>query len=752
MKPIKTPILLLMLLMAIALHAQQPLSYKDFYKKDTVTVTEGYFNAYTDKDHRYYVELPKASLDKNVLVTVQAVLGQSAYVSPTSGVVKFTMGRENTVNMYRSMLTEGVADTTDICMMNSIRKSGLLPVAQVFPIVAYGKDGKSPIIEVTQDLNGTMGLFATADLSTYNNPDPSRSGVRGVRAIDGGVVFQVQRTQNSYFNDPNSRHGEDIVNTCMLEMLLQRLPDAPMRRKDAHKAYGFLTKSIYEYDTKRYIATEHDYVVRWRKDAIPITVYIDPVTPAPFQESIKNAVAAWQKPLEQAGWKNPFRISSDPKDATLSYKKILFRWGIAYNGLYHDLITDSVHGEILGARVNVMDVPANDLLYRYFLQCGDKDPRILKDAQSVAVRKEILQVLVEQQLAEVLGMKHNYAASTARLTANLRSNTFLAQHGMSPSITSQLTFNYVAGADDHVGVRNLLPQISSYDYEAMAYLYGNSKKAPSDKLTFHAAQDKLDPYAQDYIARDVVEASTLGILHLGKMYPKIDALVKRLPNDQDTWHLVNRLGVTAVDLYSAYTFQVSGIIGGRSRRAVIPGVNEKGTTYVDKATQLEALRFLQKNLYASYPAWFENETMRKAVSTNMADAFANNARFTFERMLKAETLNALVEAEKANGAQAFTCQDLFGFLTREVLKDFNPSRALGEYERAVASMLIGAVLDSAGKTNFLMGMNDAASLTHAYLMDVTAGAKKMAKECKDEPTRRFYEMTIIKLNHEYFNK
>lgn len=744
-------ILFVLLLLPMSIHAQEPMSYKQFYKKDTVKVTESYFNAYESMG-RYFIEIPRQAMDKPVLISVQIAQGQAAYVAPSSGVVKFTLGRDNTVSMYRNVLTEGVTDSTDICMMNSIRKSGLLPVAQSFPIFAYGKDGKSPIIEITQDLNSPVGLFACNDNASCSSPDPSRSGVQGVRAIDKGVVFSVLRTQNSYFNDPNAKHGEDYVNTFVFEMLMQKMPDATMKRKANNKAYGFLTGSIYEYDTKHYIADKHEYVVRWRNDNTPITVYIDPVTPAPFKESIRKAVEAWQAPLAKAGWKNAFKFTSDDKDAILSYKKLLIKWGNAYNGPYCDLVTDSINGEILAARVNVMDVKANELLNRYFLQCGDKDSRILKDKLSIEVRKEILKVQMEQVLAEALGIKHNYAASSAFTASNLQSNTFLGKNGMSPSITSQITFNYVAGPEHHINVNDLFPKISTYDYEAIDYLYGKRTNSPSIKATYFANLDKQDPYAQDYISRDIIKASELGIKQLGKVYPKLNDMVKNLPADQNTWHTVNRLGMEALNLYNAYTFQISGLIGGRSKRAVIPNENEKSVVYTDKATQKEALVFLKNYLYKGYPQYLDYKTMAEAVKTNIPDMLANNARFTFERFLKAETINSLLDAERANGKEAFTCQDLLTTLTHDVLKDFNPNVALNNYETSMASMLIGAVLGSANSTNFLMGMHDAASIIHAYLMNITEGAKKMAKECKDEHTRQFYEMTLIKLNHEYFNK
>lgn len=744
-------LIIALLTVPMTIHAQKPITFKEFYKKDTTKVTENYFKAYECMG-KYYIEIPHQSMNNPILITTQIAKGQYTYVSPSSGVVKFTFGRDNTVDMYRNVLTEGVADSTDICMMNSIRRSGLLPISQAFPIVAYGKDGKSPIIEITQDLNSPVGLFASNDNSSFNSPDPSRSGVQKVKAIKEGIAFEVLRTQNQYFNDPNARHGEDLVGTCIFEMVIQKIPEKPLKRKDNNKAYGFLTNSIYEYDTKHYIAEKHEYVVRWRKNNTPITIYIDPTTPTPFKESIRKGVEAWGRALENVGWKNAFRFTSDEKESSLSYKKVLFRWGVAYNDLNTYIVSDSISGEIMAARVNVMDAKACDLLNRYYLQCGDKDPRILKDKNSVEVRKDILKVQIEQVMAEILGIKHNYAASTAFSTNNLQDNAFLEKYGMSPSITSQLTFNYIATSENKISVKNLLPKISVYDEEALAYLYGNRTANPSIKSAYFANNDKLDAYAQDYITKDVIKASELGIKQLGNIYPRLNDMVKKLPADQNKWYTVNRLAMAALDLYNAYTFQVSGVVGSRSKRPIIIGENEKTTTYMDKNYQKTALAFLDKYLYSGYPKWFDDKTMAEILKTNIPDVLANNARFTFERFLKQESINSLLTAERMNGNSVFTCQDLFAFFTHNILKDFNPQRALNSYEMSIASMLIGSVLSSANSNSFLANMNDAASVLHSYMMDVTVGAKKMAKECKDDKTRQFYEMTLIKLNHEYFNK
>ena len=54
---------------------------------------------------------------------------------------------------------------------------------------------------------------------------------------------------------------------------------------------------------------------------VPIKVWISPLTPAPFVESVKQALAQWEQVLEEAGWKSVFELVDDE---TQGYKKINF--------------------------------------------------------------------------------------------------------------------------------------------------------------------------------------------------------------------------------------------------------------------------------------------------------------------------------------------------------------------------------------------------------------------------------------------
>ena len=338
----------------------KPMTYEQFKEQKDLQTDKGFYTVYRLND-QYYLEIPAEGLGKEVLITTQVAHGMAAFVSEASGVIRFSEGRNNTVQVVRNRLTDVSADSTDVCMMMALKKSGLVPIDYTFPIVARGEDGKSVIIELTGELNNPgSGLFNVSSYNWLSHPDPSRSGVDGWRMLDKGVVFSVTRGQSDYQSNPQTREGRDIATRYVLEMVIQQLPGDGMKQRISHPAYGFETIGVTEYDTKKYVAQKREYIQKWNLTASAkeikkqkrgiaieperqICVYIDPVTPAPFAESIKNGVKQWEKAFEAAGWKNVFRFSSDAKDASLSYRTILFRWGSAYNGIYSSVTVSYTH-------------------------------------------------------------------------------------------------------------------------------------------------------------------------------------------------------------------------------------------------------------------------------------------------------------------------------------------------------------------------------------------------------------------------
>ena len=352
---------LLMSRPVVAQNNAEPMTFSQFKEQKDLQINNGFYTVYRLGD-KYYLESPMEGMGKEVLITTQVVRGYSAFLSETSGVVRFSIGKNNRVQVVRNRVTDVAADSTDFCMANAIRKSGLVPVDFTLPIAAWGEDKQSVIIELTNELNNPgSGLFKVSSYSLLSHPDPNLSGIDGFRMLNQGVVFSVTRTQSDFYANPQMQQGSDVASTFALEMVIQQLPEHSVTLKASHLAYGFETIGITEYDTKRYVARKKEYIQRWHLSAPvkelrkqkkgltiepenQICVYIDPITPAPFVESIKKAMQQWEKAFESAGWKNVFRYSSEAKDAALTYRTILFRCGNAFKDVNFSMIDNPVNG------------------------------------------------------------------------------------------------------------------------------------------------------------------------------------------------------------------------------------------------------------------------------------------------------------------------------------------------------------------------------------------------------------------------
>ena len=196
----------------------KPMDYAQFSAQEELKINEGYFTVYRLGDS-YYLEIPADGMDKDVLITTQVVKGYSAYVSEASGVIRFSKGREGRLHVTRNRAMDVSADTTDARMMEALRKSGMVPVDYVYPVEAYGEDGQSVIIDITNELNSANGnLFNVSKNSSLNQPDPTRSGINGFRMIDGGVVFSATRSQTDFQTmDMQTGAGQNIPYTYELE-------------------------------------------------------------------------------------------------------------------------------------------------------------------------------------------------------------------------------------------------------------------------------------------------------------------------------------------------------------------------------------------------------------------------------------------------------------------------------------------------------------------------------------------------------
>lgn len=744
-------------------------TYTRFSSQKGMVVYKGFYTVYK-LENKYFLEIPKNGLDKDILITAQVVKGPSGYVSDASGVISFSKGKGNSLYLMRHYAMDVPSDSTDLCMMSSIIKSSMRPIESSYPLVTMGPSG-SYIIEMTKDLDMANGLFSVSSNSSLSHPDPTLSSIDGVRMIPQGVAFQVTRSQIDNVVISQDGRKADVAYTFGLEFVFQQLSEHRFTLKEAQPAFGFETISRTEYDTKQYLARKKEYILRWLLTASKsnlnrqrkglsirpeeqICIYIDPITPKPFVECIHKAVKQWEDAFLKAGWKDVFRFSSDDNDASLCYRHILFSWGNSGSEIRPDKIYDPVSGEILTARINLMDFAADDLLPVYFLQCGDVDSRILSDIHSLEVRKDVFTAQIASAFGGVLGLKSNKSGYTVFTPEQLRSNNWLQQYGTTASITSGVTFNFMALRQEGVTPANLLPRVSIYDWDAIKYAYGKGASIPSLKSSFYTAEDKLSPYAQNgYLSNNTMESAISGIDNIKKVYADLNNRVNRLPADQNKWSTVADLTMRSLVLYQTYLTQINSLVGGRMNHPIIQGVNETSTTYVPRNQQVEALQYLENQIYTNAPQWVMKKELKQATGYDFNDMMKGLAIALYKHYMDKNVIQILIDSENQSGSNAFTTKDLFAYLDRVIFENFSDTKPASSYKQALQSTFINNLVSEVATNNLSGGLsNEAITVLHNYFIETANKVINLSKTHTDEKTRANYALMVIRMNKDYFNK
>ena len=300
----------------------QTLTYEQFISQPGVVKHNAYFTIY-QKNDRFCLEIPFSALGKEVLVTAQAVSINSNFVSPASDVVRFEKHDDHTLYMHRNRSLDVQTDSADVSMTQALRNSMMLPVDKAFTVMTLGENKDCYIVDITGDINQSSGLFDVSKNSGMSHPDPSRSGVLDIRAINNGVAIKVFRSQTDNMPQGSMDNLQDVAQTFELEFLLQQLPERKISMVAESSAFGFNTISRQEFDMKNYGARRTNYICKWNFSNGPITVYLDPATPAVFQESVKKAIVQWQDAFKKAGVQEAFRITSDCLMVTSFYVGVM---------------------------------------------------------------------------------------------------------------------------------------------------------------------------------------------------------------------------------------------------------------------------------------------------------------------------------------------------------------------------------------------------------------------------------------------
>ncbi|WP_188753723.1 zinc-dependent metalloprotease [Parapedobacter defluvii] len=535
----------------------------------------------------------------------------------------------------------------------------VLPVLHSFPVLCRNRSDDGSLVDATEFLSGdnTIMTFSGSLRRKFKvgAMQPQHSVVSELEVTDGQLITSSIKTYS--YNSETVRLG--------MHSVWFLLPVIPYEIRQPDHRVGYYTQSATDYSNPYTPQQSLRMVKRWRMEprpedreayfrgemvepAKPLVIYIDPAMPEAWVPYMIQGINDWQPALEQAGFKNAIRgervppgmesrMMGDARYPMVCYKPSRVRNATA------ELVTDPRSGEILNAHIAWHHGAMANIIQWGAVMGAIHRPELRGDNTDTAFMGTMIRKIIAHEVGHVLGLVHNFGASSTVQVENLRNSGWLATNPISPSIMDYVRVNYVAQPEDSVSLPGLIPRIGPYDRWAIEWGYRihpphdgiktsilleewTSKKLHDPNL-WYGDEDRVDdPRCQaEDLGDDPVVAATYGMANL-----------ERLADSLSDWNRGkghSHLRYTYLfDQYANYVKHAAVALNGDEERC------------------RAALAFLNRYFF-TYPPWFPASDPQRVLPSELEGAMTRLMREIIPLLL-ART------AGRPDGPFAFDMQDM----------------------------------------------------------------------------------------------
>ena len=708
------------------------MTYDQFVKQKGMRTAKSNFITLHEMGGKVYFEMPKKYLGREMLIAATAKessdpeLITSGYKPSEPLHVTFdTLG--GAVYM-RSVNGRVVADPSEPRMAAAAERNFLAPLKKKFAIHCQNRDSSSLVFEVTSLFDGkTQELNPVSKeagpYSVQARAQQDLGFISGIKSFDDNLSVESVLTYDvtlsySMMKAPVGNMTARVVHSVLL------LPEEKMKPRLSDSRLGVFLSD------KQFLSTGEDglrrfsYAHRWRVEPAdkaawergetvevkkPIVWYVDTLFPAEWMEPIKKAVLLWNKAFERIGLKNAMQVREFPKDDpefdpdNLKYSCIRYVPASVPNAMGPSWV-DPTTGEIVSATVLVYNDFVKLINNWRFTQTAQVDPRVRAKKMPRDVMDESITYVVSHEIGHTLGLMHNMAASSAYPVDSLRSSTFTAVHGTTPSIMDYARFNYVAQPGDE-GVRLTPPELGDYDYFVIKWLYSPvagdltaqeeaevveawvDEKA-GDPIYRYGRQQTMSRYDPSSIEEDLgddpVKAGDYGIKNLKYI---LSHLEEWITDDPDYSHRSNLYG-NLVNQYVRYISNVVYNVGGIYLTSVKEGTEGEPFVPVSRRRQQASMKWVLEQLRTC--DWVDDTPLLEKISLNMG--MASNLRQSVLNMLMGVSANVVLSSYLSDDPYTLAAyfDDLYNGIWRRTIN----GQRLTVGDRELQRMLVAGMVES----------------------------------------------------------